>query len=215
MGAEVDKALFQRLHVFLCGVRLRDAAVIFQRTQRGYDHDRIRAQASQTALDIKELFRAEVGAKSRLRDAVIPQLEGRARGAHGVAPVCNVGERAAVHEHRRILQRLDQIRVQGVLEQNRHRADRLQIARIDGRPIICIGHQNPPQPPLEVVHIVRQTEDRHNLAGHSDNKMILAHHAVRLAAHTDDDIAQGTVVHIEAPLKQDAPWVDIQRVPLL
>ena len=127
----------------------------------------------------------------------------------------DVCERAAVHDGGSILKRLDQVRLNCLLQQSGHRAFCFQIPGVNGLAVIGIGHKNIAEALLEVGKILRETENRHNLRGNRNDESILARHAVHLAAQADDDIAKSPVVHIEASLDQDAARVDPQLVALL
>ena len=105
---------FQGLHILGGQIRLGHAAVVLERADGGNHHNAVGREAGQAALDVEELLRAEVGAEARFRDAVIAELQGQLRGAHGVAAVRNVGERTAVHNGRRVFQRLHKVRLDGV-----------------------------------------------------------------------------------------------------
>ena len=61
-------------------------------------------------------------AKPCLGDGVVAQAHGRFRGLQGVAAVGNVGERAAVDEGGRALERLNKVGLDGVLQERSHRA---------------------------------------------------------------------------------------------
>ena len=76
----------------------------------------------------KNFSRAEVGAEAGFGHHVVGELE-RGRGReHRVAAVRDVGERAAVDEGRRALERLHQVGRERVLQQHRHGAVRLEVA---------------------------------------------------------------------------------------
>ena len=78
-----------------------------------------------------------------------------------------------------------------------------------------VSHDDPAKALLKVLHIRRQTENRHDLGGHGDHKMVLAHHSVRLCAKADDHVAQRPVVHVLAALPLHLPGIDAQGVALL
>jgi len=64
-----------------------------------------------------------------------------------------------------IFQRLNQIGLNRILEQRRHRSMSLQIPRIDGRlPIKVVAHDDPPQTLLEVLKLCA----KHRIAMTSD-----------------------------------------------
>ena len=132
MAQKVGQTRSKRGQVLRGELGLGDAAVHLERADGGDHHAGRRPQVRETALDVEELLRPEIGAESRLGDDVIAQLHGRARRHDGIATVCDVGERAAVDEGRRAFQRLDKIGLQRILQKGAHRPRRLEIARRDG-----------------------------------------------------------------------------------
>ena len=93
------------------------------------------------ALDVEEFLGAEVGAEAGFGHDVIGELE-RGRGReHRIAAMRDIGERAAVDEGRRAFQRLHQIGRDRVLQQRRHRAMRLQVARAHRLAVAGIGRR--------------------------------------------------------------------------
>ena len=106
---QVGQTLFQGGQIFVLQLRLRQAAVHLERAHRGDDHDRGGGQARHAALDVQEFLRAQVRAEAGLGHHVVAGLQGHAGRGDGVAAVRDVGERAAVHERGRVLQRLHQI----------------------------------------------------------------------------------------------------------
>ena len=90
--------------------------------------------------DVEEFFRAQVRAEARLGDDIIRQLHAQLCGDDAVAAVGDVGERPAVHQRGRVLQRLHQVRVKSVLQQRGHGARRADLFRRDGRARIRVAH---------------------------------------------------------------------------
>ena len=127
----------------------------------------------------------------------------------------NVGERAAVDDGRVVLQRLDQVRVEGVLQQGGHGTGSTDLTGCDRLAVIGIGADNAGQPRLEVLKVGGKAEHRHDLAGDRDVKAILTRGAVDLAAQTVHKETELAVVHVHAALPCDAAGVDVQRVALL
>ena len=104
-----------------------DAAVVLDRAHRGDEHDRARRQPAEAADDVEELLHPHVGAEARLGDHVVAELHPDQVGDQRVVAVRDVRERAAVHQARLALERLDQVRLDRVLEQHGHRAGRAEV----------------------------------------------------------------------------------------
>ena len=110
---------------------------------------------------------------------------------------------------------LDEVGVDGVLQQSGHSAGRPQLPGRDGLAVVGVGADDAGQALLEVGQVARQAEDGHDLAGDGDVKAVLTRGAVHFAAQAIHQKAQLAVVHIHAALPGDAPRVDVQRVALL
>ena len=171
--------------------------------------------SSAAALDVEEFLRTEVGAESGLRHGVVAELQGQLRGGHGVAAVGDVGERSAVDDRRRVLQRLHEVGLERLDQQRGHRALRLEVAGRDGLAAAAVGDDDSRQTGLEVVDVGSEAEHGHHFRSDGDVEAVLAGHAVRLAAEAADDVAQLAVVHVDAALPGDAARVDVERVALL
>ena len=126
----------------------------------------------------------------------------------------DVPEGPAVDERGRPVERLDQVRLDRVLHEDRHGARGPQLARGDGRARNALADDHPLDPRLEVLEVFGQTQDRHDLRGHGDVEPGLARHAVGRPAEAGDDVAQGAVVHVHDALPRDAPDVEPERVAL-
>ena len=88
-----------------------NATVHLQRPQGSHQHYRRRLEARFAALDIEELFGAQVRAETRLGDHVVGKLEGRLGRHHRITAMGDVGERSAVNNGGVVLESLHQIRL--------------------------------------------------------------------------------------------------------
>src|SRR5581483_5568227 len=102
MAREVRDPRLERLDASV-GV----AAVMLERLDRRDEHGRARAQAAGAADDVEELLHAHVAAEAGLGHDEVAELQRDAVGDERVVAVCDVRERAAVHEHWLALERLD------------------------------------------------------------------------------------------------------------
>ncbi len=124
----------------------------------------------------------------------------------------NVGERPAMDERRRALQRLYEVGRQRLLQERRHRAMRLEIAGMKRRALARIGGDDVSQPRLEVFEIAREAEDGHHLGGDGDVETGFARIPVADAAERTDDLAQRTIVDVHHVAPHHAPPVEPQFV---
>jgi hypothetical protein len=179
---------------------------------RRHEHHRIRPQAGLAALDVEELFGAEIGAETGLRDDVVGQLERCLRRYHRIAAVGDVGEGTAMHQRRIVLHRLDEIRLEGVLEQCRHRTVRTEFAHRDRRIIARVTEHDVTETVFEVGQARCETEDRHDLRRDRDIEPGFPHDTVGIAAETGGYLAQRAVVHVDDTPPGNPPRVDIEFV---
>ena len=212
MALQVGHAGFQRLQVLGLEVFLLDAAMHLERADGRHQHDGIGLQTGLAALDVDELLAAQVGAEARLGHHVVGELQRRRRGQHRVAAVRDVGERPAMDEGGRALQRLHQVGRQRVLQQHRHRPVRLEVGRAHRLTVAGIGDDDVAQPRLQVLEVLGQAEDRHHLGRDGDVEAVLAREAVGDAAQRRHHLAQAAVVHVDGAAPGHAPAVDAERI---
>ena len=146
MGRQVAQAGRHRLRVRLPAGIFIAAAVISQRPHRDHQHRRRRFQPGRGALDIKEFFGAEVAAEARLGHGIVGKGECQPGGPHRIAAVGDIGKGAAVHQAGGVLQRLHQVRPQGLPQKGGHGALRLQVTGKKRLPRSIIADEDAPQP---------------------------------------------------------------------
>jgi hypothetical protein len=124
----------------------------------------------------------------------------------------DIGERPAVDESRRTLQRLHKVGRKRLFQQRRHRAVRLEIARTKGFALARIGGYDVAQPRLEVRKVTGKAKDGHHLGGDGDVESGFTWVPVADAAQRTDDLAQRAIVHIYHMTPHHAPPVEPQFV---
>ena len=127
----------------------------------------------------------------------------------------NVGERAAVYKGRSAFNGLHQVRLNRIFEQCRHRAIRFQIFGINRAAVFGVGDEDVAQTLFQIADVFGKAEYRHHFGGNGNVETVRTHHAVNRFAHTVDDVAQLTVVHIDRTTPQDAFRIDVQLVALV
>ena len=120
-----------------------------------------------------------------------------------------------MHDGRCAFNRLHKVRVDGIFEQSRHGAIRLDVLRIDRLAVIRICNEDFAEALFQVFQILCKTQNCHDLACDGDDKAVLARDAVHLTAKADDNAAQRAVVHIDAALDEHTALIDAQHVALL
>ena len=89
------------------------------------------AHTTEAALDVEEPLGAHVGAESGLRQQVVAAADADAVGDDRRVARGDVAEGAGVDEHWAVLGGLQQVRLDGVLEDDRHRPGGMQVLRGD------------------------------------------------------------------------------------
>ena len=160
---EVGNPLFERLEVLVVQRALVAAAVILERAHRRDDDGGGRAKTRFTALDVDELLGAQVGSEPCLGHDVIGQLERRSRGDDRVAAVGDVSERPSMDERDVLLQRLNEVRLDRVPEQDRHGALSVQIADVHRRAVARVADENVAESRFQVGDGGGQAQNGHDL----------------------------------------------------
>jgi hypothetical protein len=127
--------------------------------------------------------------------------------------VRDVRERPAVHQARLAFERLDEVRLQRILQQDGHRSGGPQVLSRDRLPaVVRVRHGDRAEAPAQVVQVARHRQDRHHLRRCRDVEARLARIAVRAAAQPEGNLTQCAVVHVERPLPAHPERVDLVRV---
>ena len=212
MAAEIGATRHQRLDVLGAEIGFRDTAVHPQRPHGRHDDRRGRVKTRLAALDVEEFLRAEIGPEAGLGDHEIRELQRRARGDDGIAAMGDIGEGPAMDEGRRMFERLHQVRLHRILQENGHRAVGLEIAGVDWALVTPRADDDVSESALQIAEIARQAQDRHDFRGNRDVEPAFARKPVRRAAERGDDLAQRPVVHVDHPPPADPTHVDIELV---
>ena len=137
---------------------------MLERAHRADEHDAAGTQAAHAADDVEQLLHPHVRPESGLRDDVLAQPEAEKRRHQRRVAVGDVRERPAVHQARLALERLDQVRLDRVLEQHRHRAGGTQVFGGHGLGLfVAVADGDRPKPPAEILQAGGDRGDRHHL----------------------------------------------------
>jgi hypothetical protein len=215
VGLEVVEPAAERRDVFLADVRQRHAAVVLERPRRRHDQRRVGPEPRRAALDVEELLGAEICREAGLGQADVAELQRHAGRDDGIAAVGDIGEGTAVHEGRRALQRLDEVRMDGVAEQRGHGARDLELVGQDGSSVGAERHHHAAEPRLQVARILGQAQCRHDLGSGGDEEAALARHAVHAAAESHDHVAERAVVDVQDAPPQHLADVDAERIAVV
>jgi hypothetical protein len=89
---------------------------------------------------------------------------------------------------------------------------RLEVGSGDGFALAGVGHDHAAEATFQVGEVAGEAEDGHHLGGHGDVEPVLAREAVGDPAKAGDDLAKGTVVHVDDTAPSDAALVDAEVV---
>ena len=101
MNFQIGKSSAERFGIFFAEFVLVNAAVHFQSPYRGDENDGSRFQPACAAFDVKEFFRAQIGAEPGFGYDIIGQPQRCFGRNQTVAAVGDVGKGAAVYQRRR------------------------------------------------------------------------------------------------------------------
>ena len=103
------------------------SAVALQSLSRGDQNDCSRREPAGAADDVDELLEAEVAGEAAFSDDVVGELEADQVADQRAVPVGDVREGAGMDEGRLTLERLDEVRLERVLEEHGHRTGDLEV----------------------------------------------------------------------------------------
>ncbi len=212
MFAQIGQAGFHRGGIGGGEVFELDPSMHLERADGCHQNHGIGAEPAIFADDIEKLFRAQVEAEARFGDSVFRQPQRALGGKYAVGALGDVGKGAAVHEGGCVFGGLHDVWFEGVLEQGGDGAFIAQLPHIDRFSVEGEAHGDIADALLELVHVVCQAEDGHDLAGGGDVETVFAGEALLAAAEADDDLAQHAVVHVQHPFPGHAAGIDIERV---
>ena len=171
-----------------------------------------RLETRLAAFDVEEFLRAQVGTEAGLGHDIVGQLEGGLRRNYRVAAVGDISERAAVHERRIVFERLHQVRLHCVLQQDAHCAFCLDVAAVYGAAVATISDDHVAQALLQILEVTGEAENGHYLGSHGDVETSFTRETVGDATERGGDLTQGAVVHVDHAAPGDAANVDVERV---
>ena len=118
------------------------AAVPLQRPDRRDEDGGVGCQPARTADDVDELLEAEIAAEAAFGNDVVRELQPDEIGDERAVAVRDVRKGPSVDERRLALERLHEIGLEGVLEQNGHRARNLELLGRHGVAVIRPGDRD-------------------------------------------------------------------------
>lgn len=209
VGFKIYDALFESFDVRLADFREGNAAVPLQSLGGGDENDGSRLESGGAALDVEELFRAEVGAEACFSDGVVAEGEGGLGCNDGVAAVGDVCERSAVDECEVAFNGLDEVRLHCVLEKNEQGAGCAEFLDGVGAAVALDAEDDSVEASAEVLHVGGKAEDGHEFAGGGDVEAGFSRNAVGGAAEAGNDVAEHAVVAVHDAAPEDFLQIDL------
>ena len=212
MFHQVAQPRSERRHVRLCQFGGFDATVKFQGFDRGNQDRSVGSQAGLAALDIDELLRSEVRAKTGLRHGVLRETQPQFGGRYRVAAMGDISKWPTVDHGRVAFEGLHQVRLHAVAQQHRHRSIGFQVAGRYQPAILRVSHDDLAQALFEFGERLGETKCRHHFGGRGDVEARLAGNRIARASEADHNLAQSAFVHVDHPPPDDAALVNAQCV---
>ena len=117
-----------------------------------------------------------------------------------------------MHKGRIVFQRLHQIWLHRLAEQNSHCTVRFDVTAVYRAAITAIGNDDVTKTLLQILNIQCKAENRHNLGGNRDIKACLPGKSVGDTTKAGDDVAQRPIVHIDNTAPCHTALVDLQLI---
>jgi hypothetical protein len=136
------------------------------------------------------LLRPHVGPEARLSDQEVAGADGDQVGDNRGVAVRDVAEGTRVDEDGSVLQGLQQVRLEGVLHHDGHRAGCLELLGRDGIAVPGVADDDAAEAGAQVLEVLGQGQDGHRLGGGGDVEARLPRHAVAGRAEARHDVAQ-------------------------
>ena len=201
-----------RSHLDRADPALGLARVMLERLDRGDENDRVGTQLARATDDVEELLHAHVGAEATLRDDVVAELQRDPVGDQRVVAVRDVRERPAVNERGLSFERLHEVRLDRLLQQDGHRSRCTELLRRHRLAVERLRNRDRGQSPPQIEEIRSDRDDRHHFGRSGDVEPGLADIAVHAAAEPDGDVTQRAVVDVHAAAPADRQRIDAERV---
>jgi len=212
---KVREPVADSLDIFLGQFRLLDAAMHLEGADRSNNDNRIRIHVAIMAFDVEEFFSAKISTEASFRNGNIAQFKGHFGSKKGVASVGNVRKRTAMDDSRRMFQRLDEVRFDGIFHEHGHGPFTAQLMDIDRIPIKVRANDDTAKTFLQVFNIMGQAKDGHDFGSNSNHEPVFAHKTAGFTAQADNNMTESTVVHIHDAAPGNLTGIDPQFIALM
>ena len=187
------------------------AAVPLQRPRRGDEDDGVGCQPARTADDVDELLEAEIAAEAAFGDDVVGELQPDEIGDERAVAVRDVRKGPSVDERRLAFERLHEIGLERVLEENGHRAGDLELLGRHRVAVVRPRDRDRAEAAPDISAVAGHRHQRHHLGGGRDVEPRLARERLVLS-DPDVDAAQEAILDVQAAAPRDIRRVDAEVV---
>ena len=199
---EVFQSGFHAFRVIVLHLFLWHSSMEFQSPGGGHEYGEFRVNTHLPAFDVDELLRSEVGSESRFRHGILTGAESEFCGHDGVASMCDVGEWSAMDDSRSVFSGLNEVGLEGILEQCDDASGDAQFLQCEFRTVHPVAEQDVVDSPSEVLDVGGEAEDGHDFRGWGDVESRFADDAVGCRTESGDDVPEISVVDVHHPFPE-------------
>ena len=162
--------------------------------------------------EIEKLLGAKIGGEAGFVDDVVGEMQTEPLRDDAARAVRDIRKRTAVDDGRRAFRGLHQVGHQGVVQQQHHRADGLEVGGGHRLPVIAESDDDTPEALAEIGAALGQREDGHDLGRRGDHESGLPRGAALASAEAGRDAPQRAIVHVHAARPENFLWIDPQVI---
>ena len=197
MAVEVCETTLKALGIWQLNLLLVYATMHLESESRSNQDGQIWFEARLTTLDVEELLSTQIGTKASLGNCVVRPRHSHTGCDDGVTSVSNICEWSTVNNHWMVLGGLNEVWMDGILEQSHHRASHTKVLNGEWGVIVAHTKHNATNASIEVVDVACETQDCHNLRCRGDIEASLGRYSVDRATKSRHDKSQRAVVDVE------------------
>ena len=210
-----DRRQAVRLHVLDVLAQVRQtlceiaAALRADALHRRHDNCDCRLRSGLLHHDVEEFFGAEVGGESCFVHDVVGEAQRHFLRDDAAGPMRNICKRTRVHERRRTIGCLREIRHDCFRKKRHHSADGVEFAGADRFSAACHSYDDGFQTLPQIFAVFSESKNCHDFAGGGDDEICFAIGAVAFAADVDLNAAQRAIVHVHSAGPGDLIRIEI------
>ena len=161
MTVEVSQALTQALLIRFLNLVEVNTTVHLQALSCSHNHSKVGFKSTLTTKNVVELLSTQVSTEASLRNGIVGMTKRHTCSNKRVTTMCNVSKRSTMHNGRRILSSLHQVRLNSILEQHHDSTCYTKVFHREGLTLVSITQQNILNATAKVSLILCQTKNCH------------------------------------------------------